>query len=153
MDKKQNPTNHNTMPQFNQLELDNINRVVEKIADLLPNYACLELTGEMGSGKTTLIMSLLQRLGIDQTEGSPTFSLIQPYMLPNKKMIYHIDAFRLNSVEEAYQLGFDELFEEEAFFIVEWPEIISTLLPEPRISLSIENPMDQHRNYTLEYGH
>lgn len=153
MDKKQNPTNHNTMPQFNQLELDNINRVVEKIADLLPNYACLELTGEMGSGKTTLIMSLLQRLGIDQTEGSPTFSLIQPYMLPNKKMIYHVDAFRLNSVEEAYQLGFDELFEEEAFFIVEWPEIISTLLPEPRISLSIENPMDQHRNYTLEYGH
>jgi tRNA threonylcarbamoyladenosine biosynthesis protein TsaE len=141
------------MLQFNQIELDKMNSVVEKIADLLPNFACLELTGEMGSGKTTLIMSLLQLLGVDQTEGSPTFSLIQPYLLPNKKMIYHIDAFRLNSVEEAYQLGFDELFEEEAFFIVEWPEIISNLLPEPRISLTIENSTVHYRNYTLKYGH
>lgn len=153
MDKQQNPTNPSTMLQFNQLELDNLDRVAGKIADLLPNYTCLELTGEMGSGKTTLVMSLLHLLGVEQTEGSPTFSLIQPYHLPNQRVVYHIDAFRLNSEEEAYQLGFDELFQEDAFFIVEWPEIISNLLPEPRISLKIENSMDQHRNYTLEYGH
>jgi tRNA threonylcarbamoyladenosine biosynthesis protein TsaE len=153
MDKKQNPTNPITMLQFNRLELDNINRVAEKIADLLPNYACLELRGEMGSGKTTLAMALLHLLGVEHTEGSPTFSLILPYFLPNHRVVYHIDAFRLNSEQEAYQLGFDEIFKEEAFFIVEWPEIIRNFLPEPRLSLTIENSKDHYRNYTLVYGH
>lgn len=141
------------MERFEELPLSSINIVVLKLAELLPNYPCIALHGTMGSGKTTLTMAILKDLGITSTEGSPTFSIVQPYLLQNNQPLYHIDAFRLNSEEEALQLGMDELFEEDAYFIVEWPEIISNFLPRHRIDLTIENTLANNRTYTLEYGH
>ncbi|MFM7662944.1 MAG: tRNA (adenosine(37)-N6)-threonylcarbamoyltransferase complex ATPase subunit type 1 TsaE [Bacteroidota bacterium] len=141
------------MERFDQLELSNIQNLAQKLVELLSQYPCLALNGDLGTGKTTLTMAILQALGIERPEGSPTFSIIQPYLLPDGKTLYHIDAYRIKNAEEAFQLGLEELFTENAYFVVEWPEIISNFLPEVRMKLTIEYSKSNHRNYTLEYGH
>ena len=147
-----NRSNHNPMERFNHIELENISLVVQHLIELLPRYPFIALEGEMGSGKTTLTVALLKALGILEPEGSPTFSLIQPYDLPNDKVLYHLDAYRINSDEEALMIGLDELFEEDAYFIVEWPEKIINFLPKQRMILTIENTGFNQRNYSIEYG-
>lgn len=137
---------------FPQIKLDRIDPVVQQLLELLPIYPCIALDGEMGSGKTTLAMALLKGLGIQHTEGSPTFNIVQPYPLDENKVLYHIDAYRINNEKEALELGFEELFEENAYFIVEWPEKITNFLPERRISLLLESTVESRRNYTLVYG-
>lgn len=147
-----NPTNLSTMERFDRLELHGIQNLAKKLVELLSIYPYLALNGDLGTGKTTLTMAILQELGIERTEGSPTFSIIQPYLLPDGKTLYHIDAYRIKNEEEAFQLGLEELFTENAYFVVEWPEIISNFQPKVRMQLTIEYSNSNHRNYTLEYG-
>lgn len=141
------------MERFDRLELHGIQNLAKKLVELLSIYPYLALNGDLGTGKTTLTMAILQELGIEQTEGSPTFSIIQPYLLPDGKTLYHIDAYRIKNEEEAFQLGLEELFTENAYFVVEWPEKISNFQPKVRMQLTIEYSNSNHRNYTLEYGH
>lgn len=113
----------------------------------------LELHGEMGAGKTTLVIALLKKMGVNDPEGSPTYSLINEYTLDKGIKIYHIDAFRINSIEEGYELGLDELFEENAFFFVEWAEKITNFLPERSVKLSITSNASNTRTYSITHDH
>jgi tRNA threonylcarbamoyladenosine biosynthesis protein TsaE len=90
------------MERFDQLELSNIQNLAQKLAELLSKYPCLALNGDLGTGKTTLTMAILQALGIERMEGSPTFSIIQPYLLPDGKTLYHIDASRIKNEEARF---------------------------------------------------
>lgn len=92
-------------------------------------------------------------MGVQDPEGSPTYSLINEYPLENGSKIYHIDAFRINSSDEAYELGLDELFEENAFFFVEWAEKIINFLPERRITLTITTNASLTRTYSIPHDH
>jgi tRNA threonylcarbamoyladenosine biosynthesis protein TsaE len=90
----------------------------------------LLLTGELGTGKTTLAANILKKLL--ESEGpftSPTFNLIHSY--ENAKTgwkIYHLDLYRLKNVAELEELGFTDLLLEEALIIIEWPDIAKNLL-------------------------
>lgn len=141
------------MLSFQQITLDQLSTVVQTLGEVLPEYRFLALEGTMGSGKTTLTMALLDYLGSPTWEGSPTFSIIQPYELRNGMRVYHIDAYRITNDEEAFALGLEELFATSAYFIVEWPEKIRNFLPERRITLTLETSSINHRNYTLTYGY
>ena len=113
----------------------------------------LKETKVLGAGKTTLVIELLKKLGVKDPEGSPTYSLINEYPIANGLKIYHIDAFRINSSEEAYELGLYELFEENAFFFVEWAEKIINFLPERRIELTITTNASLTRTYSITHDH
>ena len=137
----------------NEYSLETLPILVERLHEILKETKALELHGEMGAGKTTLVIELLKKMGVQDPEGSPTYSLINEYLLENGSKIYHIDAFRINSSEEAYELGLDELFEENAFFFVEWAEKIINFLPERRITLTISTNASLTRTYSITHDH
>lgn len=136
---------------FENIDLNGIHQVLNEISSLLQPGIAVLVQGEMGSGKTTFIQELLKNLGISNPEGSPTYAIIQSYSSKKFGTIYHIDPYRIQSKSEAYELGLDELFEENALFLVEWPEIISTFLPERFIKLEIETNSPNCRNFILSY--
>lgn len=139
--------------EHNVYSLKTLPILVEHLHETLKETKVLELHGEMGSGKTTLVIELLKKMGVQDPEGSPTYSLMNEYLLENGSKIYHIDAFRINSSEEAYELGLDELFEENAFFFVEWAEKIINFLPEHRIKLTIATSASLTRTYSITHEH
>jgi len=97
----------------------------------------------LGSGKTILAKGIALSLGITEPVTSPTFTIIQEYsgIYP----LFHIDLYRLDNLEEFELLGGEELLYNEAVTIIEWSEIIDSLLPDPTISIdiSIENNQDR----------
>ena len=122
---------------------------LQKLAKKLINLGLhkIAFSGEMGSGKTTLIKYLLKELNINEFEGSPTYSIIQQY--GQNINAYHIDCYRINNDKEAFDLGFDEIFEDNGYFFIEWPEKIKTFLPEDIIWLYIRRESDNNR--TVEF--
>ncbi len=85
--------------------------------------------GEMGAGKTTLIKTLCNQLGVTEAMSSPTFSIINEYETTSKRPIYHFDFYRIEKDTEAYDMGVEEYFESGSYCFVEWPEHIPSLYP------------------------
>jgi len=102
--------------------------VAKEFLSLFPTPTCFAFDGEMGAGKTTLITELLKQLGLEEIEGSPTYSIINEYET-NSVKTYHLDCYRIESPNEIRNLGLDELLEEKAYFFIEWAEKINFILP------------------------
>ncbi len=83
--------------------------------------------GEMGSGKTTLIKSVVKTLGSNDEVSSPTFSIVNEYQL-NRDKIYHFDLYRVKDIEEALNFGIEDYLYSNHWILIEWPEIIEPLL-------------------------
>ena len=107
--------------------LDDTRKIAKEIANELENYIEIKsliifLKGELGSGKTTLTKEILKRLGIQESITSPTFTIIEPYSIKNKK-IYHLDLYRIENRKELEVLGIEEyLNENKSMIFIEWPE-------------------------------
>jgi tRNA threonylcarbamoyladenosine biosynthesis protein TsaE len=86
-------------------------------------------TGPLGAGKTTLIRELVHCWGITQPITSPTFTYVNVYETPQEELLYHFDLYRIHSLDEFVNAGFDEfLYVENSWAFIEWPEIIRPLL-------------------------
>jgi len=94
------------------------------------------LSGEMGMGKTTLARGILRGLGFPGAVKSPTYTLIEPYDIDGIR-VYHFDFYRIESIEELEYLGLDDLFDERAIKLVEWPERAQGRLPAPDRAIRI----------------
>lgn len=95
----------------------------------------IAIYGSMGAGKTTLIKEICSQLNIDPQEvNSPSFSIVNVYNSQpgdeEVKTVYHFDFYRIRSVEEAFDFGYEEYFFSGDLCLVEWPEKIQELLPE-----------------------
>jgi tRNA threonylcarbamoyladenosine biosynthesis protein TsaE len=91
--------------------------------------------GEMGVGKTTFIKEICKNLLVDDNVSSPTFSIVNQYKTKENKIIYHFDFYRLETVEEAYDMGYEEYFFQNDLCLIEWPEKIEGLIPEDIIKV------------------
>ena len=94
------------------------------------------LRGELGAGKTTLVRGLLRALGHTGRVKSPTYTLVEPYELSSLHF-YHFDFYRLKNNLEWEQAGFREYFNAAAMCVVEWPERVAGLLPQPDLDLQL----------------
>ncbi|WP_020568415.1 tRNA (adenosine(37)-N6)-threonylcarbamoyltransferase complex ATPase subunit type 1 TsaE [Neolewinella persica] len=114
-------------------------------ADLLGKYGhqrVYALLGELGAGKTTLVAEMCQQLGVAESTSSPTFSIVNQYD-GDKGIIYHLDCYRLNSLEEAIHAGLEELLAEATSTVfIEWPGVIEALLPEDTVVLRLSHSED-----------
>jgi tRNA threonylcarbamoyladenosine biosynthesis protein TsaE len=116
--------------------LDHLQIVAVDLMNQFKDNHVWAFEGEMGAGKTTLILEILSSLGITEFEGSPTYSLVNVYDSPLVGKIYHFDLYRLNSIEEAMDIGIEEmLYSEKGLCLIEWPKKIEYLLPEETIWL------------------
>lgn len=105
--------------------------------------------GKMGSGKTTFIKSLCEELGVEDTINSPTFAIVNEYEDREANTIYHFDFYRIKSLAEVYNMGYEEYFDSDAYCLIEWPELIEELLPEEHIRVDITEGNDSARTITV----
>jgi tRNA threonylcarbamoyladenosine biosynthesis protein TsaE len=91
-----------------------------------PRGGIFLLEGEMGSGKTTFVRTVCELLGA-QGATSPTFSLVNTYQAADGTPIVHMDLYRIRSLEEALDFGFEEYLREEGYLFIEWPDKVREL--------------------------
>lgn len=115
--------------------LDNLEEVARYILNNSTHKTFL-FFGEMGVGKTTLIKALVKHLGSEDNVSSPTYALVNEY-LTDDKPIYHFDFYRINSIEEVYDIGFEDYLAQDAHIIIEWPELIKPLWPEKFVKVKL----------------
>ena len=112
-----------------EYQLKDVDKVARHILENTQSRILL-FDGVMGSGKTTLIKSLVKALGAVDDANSPTFSIVNEYKTP-QYTIYHFDLYRLNDPYEALDFGIEEYFaDENAYIFIEWPDMIAEFLPE-----------------------
>ena len=111
------------------------------------------LSGDLGAGKTTFVKAFCQHLGVGDPVTSPSFSLVNCYslQLPSGEttQVYHLDLYRLNSVEEAHDIGIETYLYGEEYTFIEWPALIADYLPDDMIFIDILLLPDATRKITL----
>ena len=130
--------------------LSELPKVAEAVLGELRGRSVVLFRGPMGAGKTTLISRIAAALGAEDTVTSPTFALVNQYEGEGGRRIYHFDFYRINNVEEALDLGYEEYFYSGELCLVEWPEKIEPLLPEDAMTVTITVGEDEHRCFTID---
>ena len=110
--------------------------------------AFIELHGDLGAGKTTLVRHLLRALGVQGRVKSPTYAVVEPHEAPGMA-IWHFDFFRFNDPQEWEDAGFRDVFAGPGLKLAEWPEKAAALLPRADLVIRIETQADEARNVTL----
>jgi tRNA threonylcarbamoyladenosine biosynthesis protein TsaE len=103
----------------------------------------------MGAGKTTLIRSVADALGVEDQVTSPTFALVNQYEGANGERLFHFDFYRIEDEREAFDLGYEEYFYSGDLCFVEWPEKIESLLPEEVVEVRIRVDSPTERTFEI----
>ena len=112
--------------------------VAKKLIHTFPECRVFALYGKMGAGKTTFIQSICKHLGSDDNVTSPTFALINEYLTKDSGSVFHFDFYRIEKLEEAFDLGYEDYIYSGNYCFIEWPEMIETLLPQNFVEVKIE---------------
>lgn len=124
---------------FTAKDIDDLEEIAEKLMILIDDrendgadpFNIVLFYGSMGAGKTTLIRALCNAMHVTDPVTSPTFALINEYGTEYGRRIYHFDFYRIESLEEVFDLGYEEYFYSPDLSLIEWPEKIEPLLPDP----------------------
>ncbi len=115
-----------------------ISTAVEQFIEAIGTHSTIAFHGPMGAGKTTFITALCKALGVVDTTGSPTYSIINQYKTAGGKIICHMDWYRLRDEEEAIAAGVEDALYSGNLCLVEWPEKAEMLLPADTLHVTIE---------------
>ncbi len=129
--------------------IDDLDRAAVEIMGDETVYA---FYGEMGAGKTTFINALSRALGVEQdATGSPSFSIINEYRSDTTaELIYHFDLYRLENLEEAFDIGVEDYFDSGALCLLEWPERIEDILPDDTVKVDLKVLDNGSRELTVK---
>ena len=126
---------------------ENLPDAAREFASLMGDETVYAFRGEMGTGKTTFINALCRALGVEEDPtGSPSFAIINEYRSDTTaELIYHFDLYRVESVEEALEIGIEDYFDSGALCLIEWPERIEPLLPDDTVEVEVRVNPDESR--------
>ncbi len=138
------------MKTYSVNSIDSLKDIVFDLLELLNDHQVVALEGQMGAGKTTFVQQVLKAMGIVELDGSPTYSLINQYESPFYGTVYHLDLYRLNSLEEIFDIGIEELLDQKCICLIEWPEKMIELLPDNTIWVYLRVEEDFSRTITIK---
>jgi tRNA threonylcarbamoyladenosine biosynthesis protein TsaE len=110
------------------------------------------LLGDLGTGKTVFTQGFAKGLGITEPVSSPTFTIVQVYE-EGKLPFYHFDVYRIEDIEEMYEIGYEDYFYGQGVCLIEWSNLIEELLPIDRKVITIEKDLEKgfdYRKITIE---
>ena len=132
--------------------LEDYPRAAQEFVKLIDRGRIFAFYGKMGSGKTTLIKSICEELGVEDTINSPTFAIVNEYEDRAHNTIYHFDFYRIKSLDEVYNMGYEEYVYSNAYCFMEWPELIEDLLPEEAAKVYIDENDDGTRSVKVVFN-
>ena len=108
------------------------------------------LVGDLGAGKTAFVQGLARGLGVEEQVTSPTFTIVQEYV--GRLPLAHVDVYRLDRIQDLYDLGFDELVDDDRVTVVEWGDLVEQAVPAEHLIVRIE-PGDADTERVLELSY
>ena len=131
--------------------LDDIKRAAQEFIPLIKDHKIFAFYGGMGAGKTTFVNAICEELGVTDPTGSPTFAIVNEYALPQPgQCIYHFDFYRIKSLAEVYDIGYEDYFYSGQPCFLEWPELIEPLLPDETVCIRITVNPDDTRTLDIQ---
>ncbi len=126
---------------------DALPHVVNELLKFADGKKIIAFYGQIGAGKTTFIKHFCRHLQVNESVTSPTFAIVHEYTYGKSGLIRHLDMYRIRKIEEAFEIGIEDFFYEDNYCLIEWPEIIESLLPEDAIKVKIEIIEDSRRKF------
>jgi len=133
-------------------QLADIPTAAKQILEMIGDKRIVLLKGNLGAGKTTLTQQIVFTLGHTGSTSSPTYSLVNEYEGTNGP-IYHMDLYRLNDLDEAYDIGIEDYLYSGNYCFIEWPELIMDMIEgEPYVQMNIEQVEDGVRKVEVIFS-
>ena len=129
--------------------LSDLNIVADKFLRVLRDKKVIAFFGPMGVGKTTFIKALCNELGVAEIVTSPTFALINEYQTGKGETIYHFDFYRINKIEEVFDLGYEDYFFSGSYCFIEWPDKVAEILPDNVVYVQMLENEDGSRTINI----
>jgi len=126
-----------------------IPQAAEQFVHETNGIAVFALYGGMGVGKTSFIKEVYRNFGVVDEVTSPTFAIINEYKTSSNELLYHFDLYRLDSINDARNIGVEEYLDSGCVCMIEWPEIIESLLPEHTCRVYIQELADGTREISF----
>lgn len=132
--------------------IEGIHDAARQFLELMDDATVYTFTGEMGAGKTTFISALCEALGVDPEDAnSPSFAIANEYRSDTTaELIYHFDLYRLDTLEEVMDIGFEDYLDSGALCLIEWPEKVEDILPDDTVKVNIKVNDDLSRDLVID---
>ena len=138
------------MIRINIPDLASIDDAARELIDILPESRIFAFYGEMGAGKTTLIKAICRILQVTDVTSSPSFGLIYEYRTQGNDSVYHFDFYRIEHLEEAYDIGYEEYIDSGQYCFIEWPDKVTSLLPPETVDVHLKIVGNDERTIEVE---
>ena len=138
------------MRNYTVTNIDDLSSVSHDFIESFRQHRLIAFYGSMGAGKTTFIKALCDELKVTDVVNSPSFAIINEYAIPGDGLIYHFDFYRLKSISEAYDMGYEDYFYSGNLCFIEWPELVEEILPEDTVNVNIEEMPDGSRRIRFD---
>ena len=122
----------------------------QRLLDEFPDNRVFCFYGEMGAGKTTFIKEICRVLGVSDTTSSPTFAIVNEYLTSDGESIYHFDFYRIEKLEDAYEIGVEDYLYSGSYCFIEWAENIEPLVQPDFVKVHITIGPDDKRTISAQ---
>ncbi len=123
-----------TSIKYKSLSAEETEKLGEKLGKLLVEPEIILLEGSLGAGKTVFVKGIARGLNIEENVNSPSYTLIKEYK--GKLPLYHMDLYRLDDINDLYDIGFADYLDNNGVVVIEWPELARDFLPRHYIAVN-----------------